>query len=669
LVAFQFAGSVTVPTVAEAFAAALKYHQAGDLRLAETLYRQILQADPGHADSYHLLGVLAYQRGQYEEAIALIQNALTLHPSAAVYFKNLGVAQEALGQMPEALASFQNALRLQPQAAQGHCAVANTLRALGRLEEAAAHFGEAVRLRPGYPEAHHNLADTLFLLEKFDEAVVHYQQALLHKPHHPESHCNLANALYHLGKLPDAVEHSREALRLRPDYAEAHNNLANALLSQGKPDEALGHCREALRLRPHFAEAHNNLGNVMAELGKSAEAIGCFRAALHIRPGFAEACNNLGNALALEDHVEEAIRWCQEAVRLKPTFAQAYANLGQIRVQQSSFAEAQLCFDQALRLDPGRAHAHFNQALLWLLQGNWAKGWLEYEWRWQTKDFPQLTWRQPRWDGSPQLSQGQTLLVLAEQGLGDTIQFVRYLPQVQHRGVRVILQCQPPLVRLLSDVQGIDQVVAQGSPLPPVDAYVPLLSLPAIFGTMPESVPATVPYLRADPTLVEHWRLQLAPLRGFKVGIAWQGNPTYRGDRQRSISLAQFARLAGVKGVQLLSLQKGPGTDQLRDLAGRFPVIDLSCRLDETSEPFMDTAALMMNLDLVICSDTAVAHLAGALGVTVWVALPLVPDWRWLLQRPDSPWYPTMRLFRQRRQGNWDDVFELMAQALATEGQ
>jgi hypothetical protein len=302
--------------------------------------------------------------------------------------------------------------------------------------------------------------------------------------------------------------------------------------------------------------------------------------------------------------------------------------------------------------------------------GKWREAWPEYEWRWQTKGFPRFAFGQPRWDGQ---GNAGTLLVLGEQGLGDTLQFVRYLPLVRKRGWKVIFQPQSPLTRLL----GADRA-------PDFDAYVPLLSLAGVFHTTPDTVPAAVPYLHSDAGLAEYWRGQLresakSKVRSAKsegtaltshiahrtshllVGIAWQGDPTFRSDRQRSIPLTCFAPLVQVQGVKLISLQKGPGTEQLREMKD---VQDLGNRLDEAAGPFMDSVAILQSVDLVVCSDTAVAHLAGALGVPVWLALPVVPDWRWLLQRSDSPWYPSMRLFRQTRRGDWDEVFERMAREL-----
>ena len=269
---------------------------------------------------------------------------------------------------------------------------------------------------------------------------------------------------------------------------------------------------------------------------------------------------------------------------------------------------------------------------------------------------------------------GDTLLVLAEQGLGDTIQFIRYVPLIPTDGRKIIVRCQPSLVPLLSESLAKEDLIAEGSPLPAFDVYVPLLSLPGIMGTLPSSVPANVPYLCAAPKLVEHWRKELAKSeviapemgRVFRIGIAWQGSPTFPGDRQRSIPLVQFAPLAKIEGVRLISLQKGHGTEQLNQLNGEFAIHDFGPGVDESSGAFMDTAAIIKNLDLVIASDTAVAHLAGALGVQVWVALAFVPDWRWLLQCEDTPWYPSMRLFRQIRRGQWEGVIDSLAKQVRT---
>jgi len=573
------------------------------------------------------------------------------------------------------------------------------------MAEAVARFQEALRLEPDFMEAHNNLACAFLQQGKRDEAVAHFRHALRLRPDNADAYSGLGAAFADQGKWDEAVAHFSQALRIRPGFAEAHFNLANVLKSQGRLEEAVTHCHEALRIRPGFAEAHDSLGNALLGQGRVQEAVAHFQDALRIRPGFAAAHNNLGSALHRQGRFEEALMQFQLALRIQPDLSEAHCNLGNALYCQGRLEEAMTSFQQALRIRPDFPAARKGRAFLWLLRGQFDQGWPEFEWRWAQPGFVQRQFPQPLWDSSD--LRGRTILLYAEHGLGDTIQFIRYAPLVKQRGGNVIVECQPALVRLLDGVKGIDQLAARGASLPAFDVQAPLLSLPRIFHTSLATIPATVPYLHPDPQLLEHWESPMSDVRcpmsnptlrtsdfrlptsDFLVGIAWQGDPAYYYDRQRSIPLAQFAPLARVPGVQLISLQKGPGTDQLKQLriadcglplerqetkpllesAIRNPqaaILDLSGRLDEGTGAFMDTAAVMKNLDLVISSDTAVPHLAGALGVAVWVALPLVPDWRWLLQREDSPWYPTMRLFRQTRDGHWEDVFDRLAEALKT---
>jgi hypothetical protein len=427
-------------------------------------------------------------------------------------------------------------------------------------------------------------------------------------------------------------------------------------LAQGQPDEAAASYRQALRLQPDYAEAHNNLGVALKRQARLDEAAACFRRALRHKPD-AEVLNNLGDTLREQGKPAKAVASLRQAVRLQPNHATARNNLGVALEKQGRLEEALACYQKALYLQPDYAQAHLNRSLLWLMAGRYEQGWPEYEWRWRLPGYALSPCALPRWDGSP--LGGRTILLRAEQGLGDTLQFVRYAALLKRQGATVLLECQGPLRTLLAGCPGIDRLVARGES-PPADVQAPLLSLPALLGTTLASVPAPVPYLYADPGLVAHWAEQLRVMRGFKIGIAWQGSKAYLDDRGRSIPLAEFAPLAQERGVRLISLQKGLGAEQLRQVAGQFPVLDLGSRLDEAGA-FLDTAAALKSLDLVVACDTALGHLAGALAVPVWLALPYVPDWRWLLRRDDSPWYPTVRLFRQHRLGDWQGVFERMA--------
>ncbi len=436
----------------------------------------------------------------------------------------------------------------------------------------------------------------------------------------------------------EAAECFRQCLRWQADHAEARRFLSHALhafgvanMEQGNLTEATALFRELAALQPQDAEAHNLLGITFAQQGL----------------------------------LTKAAESTRRAVALDPNYAHAHANLANILVGQESFAEAGQVFERALVLDPGNKVALWNQALLRLRQGDYLGAWAGFEERWSAAGVSPHTFGRPRWDGSPLA--GRTLLVHAELGLGDSIQFLRFVPLVARSGGTIVLEVQAPLLELCQSSfraagpeVGDVRIIPFGSDIPSFDRQIPLGSLPGVLGTTLATIPATVPYLHPDQALCEAWRRQLSSLPGLKVGLAWQGNPAFPGDRFRSFPLSHFERLALVPGVSFVSLQKGIGIEQLRSRAPSFPILDLSPSLTT----FHDTAAVMKNLDLVISSDTSVPHLAGALGVPVWVALAKVPCWRYLIDRADSPWYPTMRLFRQTQQGAWEEVFERMKEAL-----
>ena len=386
---------------------------------------------------------------------------------------------------------------------------------------------------------------------------------------------------------------------------------------------------QAVQLRPRYPEAHNNLGNTLRNLGRFDESLLCYRKAIELNPESADAYNNLGLSYADQGRLDEAV----------------------------------VSYTQCLELCPDHVDAHINRALTWLRKGDYAQGWAEYEWRWKKRPLTDRPLMMPQWNGFPLA--GRRIVLFAEQGLGDTIQFVRFCQVLKRQGAgAVILECPERLVKVLSRTPGIDHLVLPGEPLPDYDVYCPLMNLPGLTATSVESIPSEVPYVFADPDLVEHWRRELAGVAEIKVGISWQGNPRHRDDRRRSIPLASFEPLARIPGVRLFSIQQIHGLDQLQALEGKFPLTDLGPRLNLTTGPFMDTAAVMMNLDVTITCDSAPAHLAGALGAPVWMAIANAPDWRWLTDREDTPWYPTMRIFRQSERMVWSSVFERMAAEL-----
>jgi tetratricopeptide (TPR) repeat protein len=395
--------------------------------------------------------------------------------------------------------------------------------------------------------------------------------------------------------------------------------------------------------------------------GRLAQAEQIYRQVLQVDRANVDALHLLGVIADHNGDYEMAVRYITHAIRLNGSYAPFHANLGEAYRKWGKITEALAAFRRALQLDPQLVEGHANRALPLLLMGDFAAGWPEYEWRWKLPEFTPPAWPQPAWDGSS--FAGRTIMLYPEQGLGDALQFIRYAPLVQARGGTVIVVSPRNLIPILSTCAGVDRFVAREEPLPQFDVHASLLSLPGIFHTDLTSIPADVPYLSVAEELVEAWRGVLAGDGRLRVGIFWQGNPGYRGDSYRSFRLSEFAPLAGVAGTRLLSLQKGPGVEQLANAP--FAVENLGSRLDEKGAAFCETAAVMKNLDLVVTSDTAIAHLAGALGVRVWVALSFAGDWRWLQDRTDSPWYPTMRLFRQSQWADWPSVFGRMAAELS----
>jgi tetratricopeptide (TPR) repeat protein len=572
-----------------------------------------------------------------------------------------GIALARQGRFDESVAYFHEALRLRPDYADAHCNLGSVLTFQGRYAEAVASYEQALRLQPEEPVVLNNLSNALRHLGRLDEAVTAARRALARGPEQAGAYNNLGSALLQQEHLDEAAACFRRAVALAPSLAEAHGNLAETLRRLHQPAEAAAAAREALRLRPDFAEAHHHLGLALLDAGQVGHAVVCFQEALRLRPGLADVWLSLAHGLWQLGRTEEGEACCREALARRPDFAPAYASRGALLSKLGQIDAALASYEQALRLDPNLAGAHFHRGMLLLLRGNFAEGWAEYEWRYRYPAARVAPLPGPAWDGSP--LDGRTLLLHPEQGLGDTLQFIRYAPLIDRQRGRVLLACPPALVALLGRFPGLDGLVTPGD-TSGAHIHAGLLGLPRLLGTTPETVPAAVPYLSADPALVEHWRRELAGVSGYRIGIAWQGSRHHPEDRFRSLPLAQFEPVARLPGVRLVSLQVGEGSEQVGEMAGRFEVLDLSATLDRTAGAFMDTAAVMKNLDLVITSDTAIAHLAGGLAVPVWVALPFAPDWRWLLDRADSPWYPTMRLFRQRRPGDWDEVFARLAQSV-----
>lgn len=497
-----------------------------------------------------------------------------------------------------------------------------------------------------------------------DAAAAAYLRALALRPAFPEALNNLGQLCLEQGENDRALICFRKAADLAPEMFEPHFNLGELYRRQGAWEEAAAHFRRALARRPCAGEAWNNLGLVLQAAGDREGAVACHRRAVRLDPDRAEARYNLGGALREAGDLEAAARELLAALRLKPTWAQAHNNLGLVWKAAGNPDLAVAAFSQAIALDPELAEARWNRAFFLLLRGRLREGWEDYEYRFsipQWKLIYPFRLDLPRWDGRP--APGKTIRVHDEQGFGDTLQFVRYLPWVRERCGRVVLETRRELMALLKDAPGIDELACRPSgrpPKPAADLVVPLMSLPRICGTTLETIRAAVPYLRPDPERVRRWADRLAGPRPA-IGIVWAGRPEHANDRNRSCPLERFRPLLSRPGRRWVGLQKGPAAAQAEEAPFPSLIANWGPELDD----FADTAALVACLDLVIAVDTAVVHLAGALGKPVWVLLSRLCDWRWMEAREDSPWYPTMRLFRQERPGDWESVIERIGRELA----
>jgi Flp pilus assembly protein TadD len=463
----------------------------------------------------------------------------------------------------------------------------------------------------------------------------------------------LGVAYYRNKKYEPAIMCMKRVLHLQPDYADAHNNLGLILKDMGQLYEATSCFRTAVALKPLFFEAYINLGGILHSQGALDEAIACFQKAVQLNPLFYGTYNDLGIMLKDRMQFDKAVFCFRKALELNPRFLESYVNLGNALQAQGLVGEAIAYFQKAVQLCPDSSYANYNLALALLQSGNFREGWEKYEWRRGIEGLSYLRthFYQPLWNGSDM--RGGTLLLLGEQGFGDIIQFIRYVPFVIQRNAKPILCCHKELKTLMQNIDGIQDLVTYGDQLPAFDAYCPLLSLPFIFRSVIETIPANIPYIRVDPSLSRQWqdKIQSGPLN-LKVGLVWSGNPDNVSLLYKSCLLQTFSPLAELDDVTFYSLQKGAAAIQAKNPPHGMKLTDYSEKIND----FADTAALIQHLDLVISVDTAVAHLAGALGKIVWTLLPYPPDWRWMLDREDSPWYPSMRLFRQSSPGDWEPV-------------
>jgi tetratricopeptide (TPR) repeat protein len=529
----------------------------------------------------------------------------------------------------------------------------------GRFPAAEALYQAVLAQDPDHPGALHQLGTLRFQQGDLDDALRLMRRALERDPDSSDAHINFGVTLHALNRPADALEHLETAIRLDPERADAHYNLGRALHALMRFAEAGEHYERTLALKPNHAEAHNNLGNVLLALNRRQQALASFESALAIRPDYADAHSNLGIALHALDRYEEALASYARALAIRPDHADAHNNLGLALRDMNRHAEAIACFERAQAVKPDLVDAQVNESLARLALGDFEAGWKKYEWRRLTASFHRRKSPRPLWLGNWDLS-GKTILLHGEQGLGDTLQFSRYVPRVARQGAQIILAVQRPLAPLLAGLAGVSILRAQGDAIPPYDCYCPLPSLPLAFQTAVTTIPAEVPYVSVPADRNAKWRPAMEAIGRPRIGLMWAGNLAHP-NRRRWIPLRLLLPLTQTRDVHFVALQRElpEGDAQLLESA------NVATFLGDRQADLADTAAIIAALDLVITVDTSIAHLAGAMGKPVWVLLPFSADWRWLRHRHDSPWYPTARLFRQPALGDWAGAVTQVGNALA----
>ncbi len=636
---------------------ALALHQQGHLAQAEALYKEVLQIQPQHFDALQLLASIWTQRGSSIAAIELFDRALAINPNHPSALSNRGVALQDLGRHEEALQSFERALAIKPDYAEALANRGNALRYLARNEEALQSYDRALAIKPDHVVALSNRGNALRDLNRPDEALQSYGRALAIMPDHAETLSNRGNVLRELKRNEEALQSYDRALAIKPNHAEILSNRGVALQDLNRHEEALQSFDRALAIKPDHAEALSNRGNALRSLERNDEALRSYDRALAIKPDYAEALSNRGVALRDLMRLDEALQSYDRALAVRPDYAEALYNRGNALQDLRRHDEALQSFARALAIAPDYAEAHWNEGLCRLLIGDFANGWPKHEWRWETaiRKASFRRFAQPLWLGQESV-EGKTILLRSEQGYGDTIQFCRYAKKVAALGATVMLEVQPALKSLLGTLGGVTRVLAGGETRPPFDYYCPVASLPLAFNTNLTNIPTSA-YLCADVEKAKSWNGKLAGGGAKRIGVAWSGRSF---PPNRSIPLVEFCKLIEISS-NCYSLQKELGANDRSVLSGRT---DLQFFGDELID-FSDTAALIELMDLVITVDTSVAHLAGAMGKPVWILLNYNADWRWLLDRNDSPWYPTALLFRQTVLGDWATVIDEVGERLS----
>lgn len=706
--------------VSNIFQGALAALNKGDLRQGEMDLRRVVQIDGSHVPALNILSVIMMKLERFSEAEVFVSRAVALDQRSDVSFYNFGLISRKLGKPGPALEHFSRALELNPNVAETWNSRGAVFNDLEKYENAISDFDRAIAIEPTYAEAYSNKGKSLYLTKRYDDAISAYDKALSIKSDLPEAWLGRGSVLSQLNRHEEALAACDKVLSVRPDFAEMWLSRGSVLSDLKRYDDALSALNRALSIRPEFAEAWFGRGSVLSDLRRYDDALSAFDRALSFRPDFAEvwlgrgsvlgdlrryddglsafdralsikpdlakawlgrgnllidlkrydeALSDLDRALSIKADLaeawlgrgnalndlkryDEAFAAYDKALSVKPDLAKAWLGRGSALGELKRYDEAYSAYAEAQRLQPNLAEAHFNEGFQRLLLGDLERGWDKYEYRWDTRQYlaSKPRFAQPLWLGDCPI-RDKVIFLHSEQGLGDTIMACRYVPMVAALGARVILEVKPALASLCRGLEGLSHLVVAGDAVPEFDYHCPLMTLPLAFKTRLETIPANVPYFRLPPDKIEHWRQRLGQAR-FKIGVGWAGNPDFPKDHNRSILLRNILPILSVPGAQYFSIQKDLRDGDEEVLSGMPDLVHLGPEIGD----FQDTAAIMSSLDLVISSDTSTVNLAGALGRPVWILLAANPDWRWLLDRSDSPWYPTARLFRQNTSGEWGTV-------------
>ncbi|MBT5810189.1 MAG: tetratricopeptide repeat protein, partial [Rhodospirillaceae bacterium] len=641
---------------------AMSRFRAGDLGGAEQLCKQALATKPDDAEGLHLLGVLAHRAGRRRDAIQLVRQALSHAPDNPAHLNTLGFLLRLDQKYQDAEAALSRAIALRADYADAHNNLGIVYAESGDPARAEASYRDALKHRSEFPEAHSNLGNLLYRMGRLDDAVAAYEAATTLRPDYAEAYVNQGDAYFNKGDTDNALTAYKKAVEAAPEWANGWYKLANALYQVDQFDRAVLAYQRCVDLNPNQPRSLTNLGATLEKMGRIDEAAMILRHAVVLSPDDPVALKNLGHVVLKLGHVAEGLHLMRRSVEVAPDDPDAHYTYGNALVRMERLQEALNCYARVRELQPDAARAYFAPAAVLLMNGQYKEGWAAYESRYGMSTYKSnvKNVRERLWDGSP--LNGRRLLVHVEQGFGDTLQFIRYLPLLRRREPegKIILICEPELFPVLKQVEGYSEIYSLRSDNSiQYDTQIPLLSLPNRFATTLESIPNETPYT-ASPKDAKA-RLKRGKGTKLAVGIVWAGRPTHSDDRFRSCPVGWFSGLFDIPGVEFFSLQWGPRAGEITPYLDRKNVTSLSEELTD----FGETAAFIEQLDLVIAIDTAVAHLAGALGKPVWTLLAFGGEWRWVFRREDTPWYPAMRLFRQRILGDWRPVFQRMKRALA----